>query len=252
MSSELQVFSYNSKQVRTVERDGEVWFIAKDVADILEIQNIRQNLDNLEKDEKGVYKTYTPGGNQDMAIISEPGLYALVLRSNKPEAKAFSRWVRHDVLPSIRKTGSYSLEAKPTVTFDPMQSAKLIFEVAGIKNNQLALALDKVYKTYTGQSALLVGEVQLEAPVKEQALTPSQIAEAIGMGKGKSGGRQVNALLDSFGFQRRIAGNWEPAGKGLDYAVVVDTNKKHSNGTPVRQIKWNSSIVSVLKHLIYD
>lgn len=258
--NDIQVFDNGDFTVRTINDNGEIWFVAKDVLHALGYAADTQpsgQLRNVPEIWTGVKRLHTSSANgviqeREMLCLTEQGLYFFLGRSDKPKALPYQMWIAGEVLPSIRKTGSYSLEGKPTVIFDPMQSAKLIFEVAGIKSNQLALALDKVYKTYTGQSALLAGEIQLEAPVKEQALTPSQIAEAIGMGKGKSGGRQVNALLDSFGFQHRIAGNWEPADKGLDYAVVVDTNKKHSNGTPVRQIKWNSSIVPVLKHLIYD
>ncbi len=110
MTNDLQVFTYNSNEVRTVEKDGEVWFVAKDVCDILEYANTSKAIaDHLDDDEKGITKCYTPGGEQNMTIISESGFYALVLRSNKPGAKAFSRWVRKEVLPQIRKTGSFSV-----------------------------------------------------------------------------------------------------------------------------------------------
>ena len=112
MENALQVFEYKGANVRTVERDGDAWFVAKDVADVLGIQNIRQNLDELDDDEKGVCNVYTLGGNQSMTVISEPGLYALVLKSRKPEAKEFSRWVRHEVLPAIRQHGGYLTPAK--------------------------------------------------------------------------------------------------------------------------------------------
>ena len=118
---DIMLFNYNQQhQIRTTLIDGEPWFVAKDIADVLGIQNIRQNLDDLDADEKGVYKIYTPGGMQDMTVISESGLYALVLRSNKPEAKDFSRWVRKDVLPAIRKHGGYlTPQAQEDLITDP-------------------------------------------------------------------------------------------------------------------------------------
>ena len=109
MESALQVFTYKEHQVRTTEIDGEVWLVAKDVADILEIQNIRQNMTELDEDEKGVCNVYTPGGMQNMTVINEAGLYKLTFKSRKEEAKKFTRWVTHDVLPTIRKTGSYTI-----------------------------------------------------------------------------------------------------------------------------------------------
>ena len=107
--TEIAIFCYKSMPVRTVEVDGDTWFVAKDVCDILELTNSRMAVQELDEDEKGVSKTDTPGGVQDMTIISEAGLYTLLMRSNKPEAKPFRRWVTHEVLPSIRKTGSYSI-----------------------------------------------------------------------------------------------------------------------------------------------
>lgn len=99
---------YKNSPIRIVEKDGEPWFVAKDVCNILEIKNIRDTLNKcLDEDERGVDIIYTPGGNQEMTIVSEAGLYSLILRSRKPEAKAFKRWVTHEVLPSIRKTGAY-------------------------------------------------------------------------------------------------------------------------------------------------
>ena len=108
MENALQVFEYKGANVRTVERDGEVWFVAKDVCDVLGIANARDAVSELDDDEKNtVVITDGNRGNPNTNIISEPGLYALVLKSRKPEAKEFSRWVRHEVLPAIRKHGGY-------------------------------------------------------------------------------------------------------------------------------------------------
>ena len=108
MSTQLQrVFNYQGSQVRTATIDGQPWFVAADVCAILDLVNPSQALARLDDDEKGVISTDTPGGVQSMATVSEPGLYALILGSRKPEARAFKRWVTHDVLPSIRQTGSY-------------------------------------------------------------------------------------------------------------------------------------------------
>ena len=94
-------------KIRVVEHSGAPWFVGKDVCDCLEIGNSRDAAASLDDDEKGVALIDTPGGKQEMSIISEPGLYSLVLRSRKPEAKAFKRWIVHEVLPAIRKHGGY-------------------------------------------------------------------------------------------------------------------------------------------------
>ncbi|MBR3404945.1 MAG: phage antirepressor KilAC domain-containing protein [Firmicutes bacterium] len=94
-------------QVRTVTKQKEPWFAAVDVCRALEIGNSRMALSRLDEDEKGVSSIDTLGGNQKMQIINEPGLYSLILTSRKPEAKAFKRWITHEVIPSIRKYGAY-------------------------------------------------------------------------------------------------------------------------------------------------
>ena len=98
---------YKNSPVRIVEKGGEPWFVAKDVCDILALGNPRSSIALLDEDERGVHSMDTPSGKQEMGIISEAGLYSLILRSRKPEAKAFKRWVTQEVLPSIRKTGAY-------------------------------------------------------------------------------------------------------------------------------------------------
>lgn len=94
-------------QVRTMSIEGSPWFVAADVCRALEIANPRNVVARLDEDEKGVRSMDTLGGNQEMSIVNEPGLYTLVLGSRKPQAKAFKRWITHEVIPQIRKTGGY-------------------------------------------------------------------------------------------------------------------------------------------------
>lgn len=104
----LRVFDYrDGRQVRTIIKDGEPWFVAKDVCEILEIANYRDALSRLDEDEKGVVTTDTPGGRQQVSVVNEPGLYRLIFTSRKEEAERFKRWLAHEVIPSIRKTGAY-------------------------------------------------------------------------------------------------------------------------------------------------
>lgn len=110
-AANLQVFYNESENVsiRTTMIDGEPWFVAKDLCMILEIQNSRDTLAKvIDEDEKGVANLYTPGGFQKMSVLNESGLYHLIFVSRKPEAKAIRRWVTGTVLPSIRRTGSYT------------------------------------------------------------------------------------------------------------------------------------------------
>ena len=111
MPNALQVFSFIGRKVRVVEQDGEFWFVATDVCRILGYSNVTDALNkHVEKDERATLAIregaqYVPSAN----VISEPGLYGLILGSKKPQAKEFSRWVKHEVLPTLRKTGTYTM-----------------------------------------------------------------------------------------------------------------------------------------------
>ena len=124
-----EVTVFESEQfgtVRTVFIENEPWFVATDVCRALEIRNNRDAIARLDEDEKGVASTDTPGGMQEMTVVNEPGLYSLVLGSRKPEAKAFKRWITHEVIPSIRKTGSYSVKLSPAELL--VEQAKVLLE----------------------------------------------------------------------------------------------------------------------------
>ena len=111
--NEIQVWNYESSEARTVQVNGEPWFVGKDVATILGYNNPRDAISKRVDDEdKGVAKCDTLGGVQDLTIINESGLYSLVLSSKLPNAKKFKRWVTSEVLPSIRKHGSYSVQSQ--------------------------------------------------------------------------------------------------------------------------------------------
>lgn len=121
MNNHLMIFENPEfGAVRSILIDGDPWFVAADVCKALEIEKTNRALSRLDDDEKGAHSVSTPGGRQRMSIISESGLYSLILGSRKPEARAFKRWITHEVIPSIRKHGAYmtdslldALEAHP-------------------------------------------------------------------------------------------------------------------------------------------
>ena len=114
--NELQIFN-NAMfgNVRIILQDNEPWFVAKDICECLAISKHRDAISRLDTDERGSLKVDTLGGKQEMATVNEYGLYNLVLSSRKPEAKEFKRWITHDVLPALRKTGSYSMNIPQTL-----------------------------------------------------------------------------------------------------------------------------------------
>ena len=116
MSNELVPFNFEGHDIRVeVADDGDVLLVATDVCEVLGIINVSQALERLDEDEKGICRTYTPGGVQELLGLTESGFYTLTIRSNKPQAKPFRRWVTHEVLPQIRKTGKYEVH-RPVLT----------------------------------------------------------------------------------------------------------------------------------------
>ena len=111
MNMEAISFQYDASDVRVlVKDDGNPWFCVKDICEVLQIRNARKVLDHIDSSERdGVYLSDVTGRHQKMNVISESGLYKLIMRSDKPEARKFQDWVTREVLPSIRKTGFYSV-----------------------------------------------------------------------------------------------------------------------------------------------
>lgn len=103
----ITVFNFNAHKVRTLIKDGEPWFVAKDVCDVLGLENVTRALDGLEEDELTLLKVRAGGQHREMNSVSESGLYALIFKSRKPEAKAFRKWVTSEVLPTLRRSGGY-------------------------------------------------------------------------------------------------------------------------------------------------
>ena len=119
----IQVFEYQNNKVRTVDVDGEAWFVLKDVCEVLHLGTTAKVAERLDNDEKGMNQIHTPGGAQNVTVVNESGLYHVILRSDKPEAAPFRRWVTNDVLPAIRKTGSYNA---PQLTRSQLLATALI------------------------------------------------------------------------------------------------------------------------------
>ncbi len=157
----FQIFNYEGRSIRTVESNGEMWWALKDVCEILGIVKYRDTASRLDDDERGLAKLDTLGGGaQQSIIINESGLYNVIMRSDKPEAKKFKRWVTHEVLPSIRKEGAYitpradpaalrrkadELESMATLN-DTAKILLPIFEQAGMKPAFQALAMKQIYR----------------------------------------------------------------------------------------------------------
>ena len=145
----LQVFTYRGTQVRTTVIEGQPWFCAADICRVLDISNPRDAVGRLDEDEKGVALTDTPGGPQEMLHVNESGLYALILTSRKPEAKEFKRWITHEVLPQIRRTGAYLMQ--PQTTTEALLQAVTILHEQEKRLQQLEAGQEHIRETIAYQ-----------------------------------------------------------------------------------------------------
>lgn len=126
--TDIQIFKNEQfGEVRTIAKDGEPWFVANDICKVLGHTNSRVAVAALDEDEKGVSKVYTLGGEQQMTVVNEAGMYQLVIRSNLPAAKAFKHWITHEVIPTIRRHGAYATETTiESIIADPESGIKLL------------------------------------------------------------------------------------------------------------------------------
>lgn len=195
--TDLQIFNNDRfGQVRIVPVDGELMFVAKDVCDCLEITKHRDAISRLDSDERGSVKLDTPGGKQDIAAINEYGLYNLVLSSRKPEAKESKRWITHDVIPAIRKTGSYSMVIPQTLPealrayADEVESHNATKAIVAQQEQQIAEfkpVKDYVDKILSSKSCLAI----------------TQIAADYGLSA-----QELNKILHEAGLQRKVGDQW--------------------------------------------
>ena len=266
---ELQIFNNPEfGEVRTVNIDGEPWLVGKDVATALGYVDtfgaLKKHVDDEDKQNCQNDSFESPRG---MTVINESGLYSLVLSSKLPTAKKFKRWVTSEVLPAIRKTGSYSI---PHVTPNPHYRTRMI-GTAVRDVGKTAEALEKVFGCRHGMAlataSSMVGEaygidmtpVQRLIPAEDNpgTLSPSQIAESLGLfnRQGNPDAQTVNRMLQSCGLQdkpRDTSGanlknaKWFLTEEGKFYGEQKPMDNKRT-GYRGYQICWNADVLSLLR-----
>lgn len=234
--NEIKIFTNeNFGEVGAVELEGNTWFITRDVCRALELDNSRQALSRLDEDEKNtVILNDGNRGNPNMAIINESGLYSLALSSRKPEAKAFKRWITHEVLPSIRKHGMYAMDElldNPDIAIEALTRLKEECE----KRKELEFE-NKV-------QAQQIAELQPKATYYDLVLqnpdliSTSLIAKDYGLS-----GKALNKILHELGIQFNQGGVWLLYAKYQDkgYTSTKTTVFPRTDGTQGLSIltKW--------------
>ena len=231
--SNLSVFTFENQQVRFVGTAEKPEWVAQDVGIVLEIKNVRQILAKFDEDEKGVCTIYTPGGNQEMLTITEPGLYRLIFKSRKSVAKKFQRWVFHEVLPAIRKTGSYTLPGAET------ERIKLELELTQAKQRYQESGQAIALSTSPAMLAFIRGETPLPPQVihRDRFIDPTTgkevdsaegrsltqlIADAGLNPKSTRDRAKVKNILKTYGFDYDSFKGWATASYLREYPVLPD------------------------------
>ena len=168
---ELQIFNYEGAQIRTIQKKGETWWVLKDVCEALNMDTsqISKVAVRVDDDEKGRNSITTPGGDQVVWTVNESGLYSIILRSDKPEAKPFRKWITSEVLPTIRRTGGYVSNDDlfiDTYFTNMDEAAKIAFKqtLQSLRTANAKIEQDKPKVTFAeaitaSKTSILVGEL---------------------------------------------------------------------------------------------
>ncbi|RKL52314.1 Bro-N domain-containing protein (plasmid) [Candidatus Liberibacter asiaticus] len=248
--STITPFEFESNKIRTiVDKDQNIWFVAKDVATALGYENSNEAIN---AHCYGVAKRYpisdSLGRTQKVRIIAEPDVYRLLVKSTLPSAQKFERWVFEEVLPTLRKTGSYSVEApklRATSASTVLRVHKHLEELAkqaGLKDNQLLLKVNRGVTKITGVDQLEAMDIKhLPSSDNDEYLTITQIGERLNP---PFSARCLNKLLLQLGFQiNNLLGGYRPTPKGEERGgKMCDVPMQHVEGS-TQQLKWNSNLL---------
>lgn len=235
--NELQIFEYEGTPVRNVMIEEECWWVLKDVCQILGINNHRDLPKRLDVDEVGRFELPHPQNPTkliEMVCINESGLYNVILRSDKPKAKEFKRWVTHEVLPTIHKHGAYAVD---DLLDNPELAIKAFTALKDERERRKALELENA------QQKQIIGELQPKANYvdiilnNKSLLTITQIAKDYGMT-----GQKMNKLLSELGIQYKQSGQWllyrQYHDKGYTHSQTIDIYRSDGRPDVVMETKW--------------
>jgi len=249
--SQIIPFEFESHALRVnLDAAGQPWFVAADVCAALDLPETHKAIARLDDDEKGRNSIPTPGGLQEMSVVNESGLYNLVLGSRKPEAKRFKRWITHEVLPSIRKTGAYaspmSITALPAPTQDRVTALLLIGEaVARVPGVKHGVAMAATLTCIHENTGLAIETMRRALPTNDEpiaAMNPTKLGQHLGMAA-----RSVNARLAAMGLQlRNERDEWELTEAGQAWGEALPYSR---NGHSGYQILWNPAVIDQMKEV---
>ena len=249
--SNMIPFSFESREIRVVLIDNQPMFSARDAALALGYSNPSEAytdhckyLKLLSYSELLELNWVNPNPRGEY-VMPESDVYRLIVKSNKPEAERFERWVFEDVLPSIRKTGNYTVGNNDPRNIEiAFTSCLNIAKLCGLVGNMAVLSADTGTMALTGKSALkLIGLTHLIADPNGKVYTPTELGKLI---KPTVSAIKFNLMLEAAGLQKRELDQWVPCEKAKGLYEWLDTNKKYINGSPVKQLKWFKRVIDLI------
>lgn len=223
--NELQTFTYNQTQVRTIDKAGELWFVLADVCRVLGISNYRDTAARLDEDERVSVRVDTLGGKQKMVAVNESGLYNVILRSDKPQAKPFRKWVTAEVLPAIRKTGQYNAVPKANKALEIKEmNAKVRLSNQLLKLSKVDTLSAEYKNILAAKAAEVLTGAQLIPPPKsaQKMYSAGEIGQMLGVSAQK-----IGRISNEYNLKTPEYGEWyrsksEHSSKEVDTFVYND------------------------------
>jgi prophage antirepressor-like protein len=244
--SSLIPFQFGTAPIRVVEIDGEPWFVGKDICEALGYTNPSKAMGDHCKGVTKRYPVATAGGVQDVRVLNESNVLRLIVSSNLPAAEKFEAWVFEEVLPSIRRNGSYSaVMPRLGSVAEDFRALHDMAQVAGLTGSAAVIAASNATARRTGENPLaLIGMPSIASSIQARLITASDIAVELGL----SSSQKANTLMESVGLHeslrdRRGRKEWKPTGFGEAFGRWEDTGKRHGDGTPVHQWKWTEAVL---------
>lgn len=243
-------FSFDGRSIRVVaDERGEPLFVGKDICEALGYSN---HTDAMGNHCRGVAKRYpisdSLGRTQEVRVLSEPDVLRLIVHCSLPAAQDFERLVFEEILPTIRKTGSYTV--KPAAAIKPVEDACRLLptmvraaRACGLDKNAAAISANQAVAKLTGANVMqLLGHTHMESEQQVRFFTPTELGERLNLS-----GRKINMLLADAGLQAKKNDVWVPLSAAEGFFRLFDTGKRHGDGIPVQQLKWAEGVLPLIQ-----
>lgn len=243
-------FSFDGRSIRVVaDERGEPLFVGKDICEAL---GYADHTNAMKQHCRGVVNRHpisdSLGRTQEVRVLSEPDVLRLIVHCSLPAAQDFERLVFEEILPTIRKTGSYTV--KPAAAIKPVEDACRLLptmvraaRACGLDKNAAAISANQAVAKLTGANVMqLLGHTHIEAEQQVRFFTPTELGERMNLS-----GRKLNMLLADAGLQAKKNDVWVPLSAAEGFFRLFDTGKRHGDGTPVQQLKWAEGVLPLIQ-----